>query len=123
MAVVLAVHVALVAVRVVPGFSGERLLRRPAIALSGLILVQICLGVATWVTHYGYPAWLAGLSWAANYTVTDQSSAQVQITTAHVACGALIFATSVVLGVRSLRLYQAEPRASRAGVKLAGVAA
>jgi len=123
MALALAAHVVLVVIRVVRGFRGERLLRRPAFVLCGLIVLQIGLGLATWVTHYGFPAWLSGFSWAANYTVTDQSSAQVQIATAHVATGALIFATAVVLAVRSLRLYQAEPRVLHAGGKLAGVAA
>jgi cytochrome c oxidase assembly protein subunit 15 len=123
MAVALAAHVVLVAVRVVRSFGSERLLRRPAFLLCGLIVVQIGLGLATWVTHYGFPAWLTGFSWAANFTVTDQSAMQIQLTTAHVACGALIFAAAVVLAVRSLRLYQAEPRLWHAGGKLAGVAA
>lgn len=123
MALALAAHVVLVALRVARGFGGERLLKRPAFLLGALILVQIGLGLATWVTHYGFPAWLSGYSWAARYTVTDQSATQIHLTTAHVACGALIFATAVVLTVRSLRLHQAEPRTSHVGGKLAGVAA
>ncbi len=122
MALALAVHIVLVTARVARSFPSERLLLRPTFLLCGLILVQIGLGLATWVTHYGFPAWFSGFSWAAKFTVTDQSSAQVQITTAHVATGALIFATSVVLNVRSLRLYQAEPRTSHVRT-LAGVAA
>jgi heme A synthase len=123
MALALAGHVVLVTVRVARSFPNERLLRRPAFLLCGLILVQIGLGLATWVTHYGFPAWLSGFSWAANYTVTDQSAIQIQLTTAHVACGALIFAAAVVLAIRSIRLFQGEPRISHAGGKLAGVAA
>jgi cytochrome c oxidase assembly protein subunit 15 len=122
-ALALAAHVVLVTIRVARSFPSERLLRRPAFLLCALILVQIGLGLATWVTHYGFPAWLSGFSWAARYTVTDQSATQIHLTTAHVACGSLIFAAAVVLAVRSLRLYQAEPGVSHAGGKLAGVAA
>ena len=102
---------------------GELLLLRPALALCGLLLVQLGLGAATWVTHYGFPSWLSGYSWAAGYTVVAKSPLQIHLTTAHVACGSLIFATAVILAVRSLRLLQAEPRASIAGGKLAGAAA
>ena len=119
---VLALHIALVTARVARGFRGERLLLRPALALCGLLLVQLGLGAATWVTHYGFPSWLSGYSWAAGYTVVAKSPLQIHLTTGHVAGGSLIFATAVILAVRSLRLLQAEPRASIAGSKLAGVA-
>ena len=59
---------------------------RPASLLCGLISLQIGLGLATWVTHYGFPSWLAGFPWAARYTVTDRRRAQIHLTTAHVAC-------------------------------------
>lgn len=122
-AAALVVHIVLVALRIRRGYRGQSLLRRPAVALCLLVLVQVALGMATWVTHYGFPAWFSGYSWAATYTVTDESPLQVHLTTAHVACGALIFGTSVVLAVRSLRLFQAEPRATAPGGTLAGVAA
>jgi heme a synthase len=119
----LALHIGLVTARVARNFRGERLLLRPALALCGLLLLQLSLGAATWVTHYGFPSWLSDYSWAANYTVVAQSPLQIHLTTAHVACGSLIFATAIVLAVRSLRLLQIEPRELVAGGKLAGVAA
>ncbi len=122
-ALALVAHIALVTIRIFRGFRGERLVRRPAFGLGGLVLVQVALGLATWVTHYGFPAWLSGYTWAANYVVTDESPLQIHLATAHVACGALIFGTAVVLAIRSLRLYEAEPRASVAGGRFAGAAA
>jgi cytochrome c oxidase assembly protein subunit 15 len=124
MAGVLALHVVLLAARVVRHFRAERLLLRPAAALCILLLVQLGLGMATWVTHYGVPpSWFADSVWAAGYTVEAKGLWQIHITTAHVACGSLIFATSVVLVVRSLRLLQAQPRLSVVSGKLAGAAA
>ena len=105
-AAVLAAHVGLLAVRVVRKFSDSRLLMRPALALAGLLAVQICLGAGTWLTHYGPPPWLTFNSWLAHYTVEAGSLMQTHITTAHVAMGSLILGTSVALALRSLRLLQ-----------------
>jgi len=130
-ALVLTGHVALVALRVLRQFSGERLLVRPALALVGLIAVQLCLGAGAWLTHYGPPAWLTG-GWLANnewlqgFTVEAGSLWQAHITTAHVAVGSLILGTAVALALRSLRLLQGVPvmPADRAGARtLAGMAA
>ncbi|HEV3416150.1 MAG TPA: COX15/CtaA family protein [Pirellulales bacterium] len=123
MAGVLALHVALVAARIVRHFRDERILLRPALILCGLLIVQIGLGLATWVTNYGVPAWFSGYSWAANYTVEAKSPLQIHVTTAHVAFGSLIFAISITLVLRSLRLAHVEPHPSPAGGKLIGVAA
>src|SRR5436189_5434246 len=109
-AVLLALYVGLTTARIVRSSCGERLLLRPAVALCGLLLVQIGLGAATWVTHYGFPSWLSGYSWAAGYTVVAQSHLQIHLTTGHVACGSLIFVTATILALRSLRLLQAGPR-------------
>jgi heme a synthase len=123
MAVFLTLHVGLLALRIVRSFGGERLLVRPAIVLAGLIVLQLGLGAATWLTHYGPPAWFAGYSWAASYTVEAQSPLQIHVTTAHVACGSLIFAVAVTVALRALRLVEAAPRPVVASGKLMGVAA
>ena len=104
-AVVLAVHVGLLAARIVRRFRGESLLLRPAIVLCGLLLVQIGLGMAAWVTHYGVPVWFSNFHWAASYTVEAEGPWQIHLTTAHVAGGSLIFATTVLLAARSARLF------------------
>lgn len=128
-ALVLTAHVVLVGFRVLRNFADERLLVRPALALFGLIAVQLCLGVGTWLTHYGPPAWLSDNGWFANnewlahYTVEAGSAWQTQITTAHVAVGSLIFGTSVALALRSWRLLQGMPAPRSAERPLAGVTA
>ena len=82
---------------------GEPSLVRPATGLLLLILVQIGLGAGTWVTKYGWPAWFADYGFAAGYTVVADSREQAWITTAHVAAGSLILATSLLLALRSVR--------------------
>lgn len=118
-AAALSIHVGLLGFRVARHFSDSRLLMRPAIALIGLILVQICLGAGTWLTHYGPPTWLADkVAWLARYTVEAGSLLQVHVTTAHVAVGSLILGTTVALALRSLRLLQAVPAPRAAEQKL-----
>ncbi len=109
MAGVVTLHIVLVNVRVARHFRDEPLLRRPALALAGLIVAQLLLGAVTWLTHYGVPAWFSGYSWADSYTVQAHSLLQAHATTAHVAGGSLIFAICVVLALRSLRLVRREP--------------
>src|SRR6202011_4306043 len=67
MAAFLTLHVLLLAFRIARSFRQERFLVRPAILLGGLLLLQLGLGGATWLTHYGPPSWLSGYSWAAAY--------------------------------------------------------
>jgi cytochrome c oxidase assembly protein subunit 15 len=127
MAAVLTAHIAILGFRVVRTYFHERLLLRPAIALVGLIALQICLGAGTWLTHYGPPAWLSDISWLrdnrwlAGYTVHAGSMWQAHITTAHVAVGSLILGTSMALALRSLRLLK-NGASARAEQKLVEVA-
>ena len=68
-------------VRVIGEHGGERQLRRPALALSGLLLVQLTLGALTiWTGRAVLPV------------------------TAHVAVGAAVLATSLFLTLRSVQL-------------------
>jgi cytochrome c oxidase assembly protein subunit 15 len=80
-------------------------LRTPSVFMSTLILVQLMLGAATYVVKYAFPAWLGGYAFAANYVVQEKSLAQSLVTTAHVANGSLILFVSVVLALRSTRLF------------------
>jgi cytochrome c oxidase assembly protein subunit 15 len=75
-----------------------------AMALVGVIGVQLALGAATWIVKYGWPAFLADSAGAATFTVEARSWWQAQITTAHVATGSLILAISTVLAVLSGRM-------------------
>jgi cytochrome c oxidase assembly protein subunit 15 len=122
-AALLTAHVVLLGVRISRHFSDSRLLLRPALALVGLLAMQLCLGAGTWLTHYGPPSWLAGNAWLAGYTVEAGSLLQTHVTTAHVAVGSLILATSLAVALRSLRLLRAMPMARTPEHKFAEVSA
>jgi cytochrome c oxidase assembly protein subunit 15 len=97
-------HIALITIRVWRGFRDERWLRAPASRLSILILLQVLLGLGTWVAKYGFPGWMSGFEFAAAYRPTADSIGQVVMATAHVAIGSLILATSALLAMRAWRL-------------------
>lgn len=86
-------------------------LRRPAAVLCILTALQLVLGGASWVVKYSWPGWLAGLPFAAGYTVEAEGLSQVLTVTAHVANGSLILVTAVLLLLRSLRLVRPVARA------------
>ena len=56
------------------------------------ILVQVSLGVGTWVVKFGWPIWFADMEFAAGYVVPEKSMFQMNLITAHVAVGSLILA-------------------------------
>lgn len=77
--------------------------------LAFLILTQVVLGVCTWVLNYGWP-WgyeklqaMLPAGWAPNQ-ITANGFAQTLVTTAHVAVGSLILATSGLFTFRSFTL-------------------
>jgi len=78
-------------------------LRRPALVLGGLLLLQLVLGCATWVSKYGWPDFVARYPFAAGHVVQAHSMGQALIVTSHVAVGSLILALTVLLFTRSLR--------------------
>ena len=80
-----------------------RALTNPAVALLVLLTAQVTLGLLT--VHYRKPA---------------------DVASAHVACGALVLATTVLIAARATRLYVLRPPApaavaSSADVEPAGV--
>ena len=103
-AAALLVHIGLLAASIWREFRRESWLFRPATGLLALIAVQLALGAATWVTKYGWPSMLAGYDFTAGYVVQADSQQQAWITTAHVAVGSLILATSLLITVRAARL-------------------
>lgn len=98
-------------------------LRRPTGILCLLITAQICLGGATWVVKYSWPAWLSQFRFAAQYTVQSDSLLQATTVTAHVALGSLILATSVLLMLRSLRVVATQVKTVHAGTRMLEVIA
>ncbi len=121
MAAVVTIHILLLAARIGRRYRSERRLWWPALGLVGLLVAQLALGSATWITHYGVPRWIADNAWTASFTVQAGSPAQIQVTTAHVIDGSLILATAVAIALRSFRILKAEPTARVALSRLAEV--
>ncbi|MCA9189225.1 MAG: COX15/CtaA family protein [Pirellulaceae bacterium] len=75
-----------------------------ALSLMFLVLLQVGLGLATWVLKYYWPAWAEGAWFARPFTIVNESMPQSLVVTGHVATGSLILAMSVKLALRSWRL-------------------
>ncbi|MFL6301158.1 MAG: COX15/CtaA family protein [Terriglobales bacterium] len=78
--------------RVLTNHSVPSAVRRPASALLGLLLVQLCLGLASYLTR---------VQWGAD--AVQPQLAMVISTVSHVIVGALLLATSVVLAIEVRR--------------------
>jgi cytochrome c oxidase assembly protein subunit 15 len=74
--------------------SGETFLARPAIAALSLLALQLFLGIAAYITRVASP------------NDPQPLNPMVGITVAHVACGALVFATSIVLTLRAFKVLR-----------------
>lgn len=103
-AALLLIDIVWLAVRVVRRAAGDGWLLRPALALPLLVGLQVSLGAGAWVLNYGWPAWIADRPWAAGFVVVQESQRQALVTTAHVAVGSLILATSLLVFLRAWRL-------------------
>ena len=71
---------------------GERFLTRPAVIALSLLAVQLCLGIAAYMTRIASPA------------DPQPLNPMISITVAHVACGALVFVSTIVLTLRTYRV-------------------
>jgi heme A synthase len=74
---------------------GERFLTRPAVISLSLLAVQLCLGIAAYMTRIASPG------------DPQPLNPMISITVAHVACGALVFVTTIVLTLRTYRVLPA----------------
>jgi heme A synthase len=90
-AALVTLHVVLLAIRVTRQGESAARLRRPALFLFALLLVQLALG---------------GMSYVGKFTTLLRLSSDwvVILTTTHLAVGALMLATAVVLTLRAYRL-------------------
>ena len=70
-------------------------------ALATLILLQVSLGLASWVVKYGFPAWFEKYVWTLPYTVVAKGWIQALTVTAHVGVGSLCGAAAVSLTLGS----------------------
>src|SRR5437660_8918725 len=80
-------------------YRGERYLVRPALIAATLLLAQLLLGLAAYVTR------------AASPNDPQPLNPMISVTVAHVACGALVFGASIVLTLRAFRVLRVERQA------------
>ena len=82
----------------------EKFLTRPAITALALLFVQLMLGLAAYVTR------------AASPNDPQPLNPMIAVTVAHVACGALVFAATIVLTLRVFRVLRVERQPADVGV-------
>ena len=76
--------------------AGERYLTNPARIALALLVLQLLLGLAAFITRLHSP------------TDPQPLNPMIGITVAHVACGALVFATTIVLTLRAFRVLRTD---------------
>ena len=82
-------------------------LKRPACCLVGLLLLQVGLGLATWVHKFGFEGLVD--------VVVQGSTLQVVLRTSHVLTGMGLLFTAVVIGLRASRLVWCVRRGGQEG--------
>jgi cytochrome c oxidase assembly protein subunit 15 len=87
------------ALMILKRYAGETFLTRPAMIALGLLIVQLLLGVAAYLTRVASP------------NDPQPLNPMVGITVAHVACGALVFATTIVLTLRAFKVLRSNAAA------------
>ncbi|HEX8847876.1 MAG TPA: COX15/CtaA family protein [Pyrinomonadaceae bacterium] len=81
-------------ITVIRRHAREKYLTRPATIAAGLLILQLFLGLAAYLTRQASP------------NAPQPRNPMVGITVAHVACGALVFAATIVLTLRVFRLLK-----------------
>ncbi|QDV27941.1 COX15/CtaA family protein [Aureliella helgolandensis] len=76
--------------------------RRPVYVLALLVLVQIVLGIGTWVVNYALP-WPEVTESLAGYTILAKGYWESFIVTAHMATGSLIVSLATLTALRAWR--------------------
>jgi heme a synthase len=97
-AVIVSLVLGLTSSTVLLRYRDEKFLTRPAGVALGLLFLQLLLGLAAYIARAGSPHGPQPLK------------PMVLITVSHVACGALVFATTIVLTLRAFRVLRAERR-------------
>ncbi|HEY8670980.1 MAG TPA: hypothetical protein VIL63_09085, partial [Terriglobales bacterium] len=92
-AIVVALVLTWTGIRALLQFSGIDAIRRPAVALLFLLVIQLCLGFAAFLTR---------VAWGPDAAQPELS--MVVATVTHVAVGALLLATTAVLTLQVWRI-------------------
>ena len=103
LAAILALHILLLTWLVLRHARRTGALARLVSILSGLLVLQLALGIGTWLAKYAVPAWAANLVPAMPHAIHADGWLQTHIVTAHVAVGSLILATTVAIALAALR--------------------
>ena len=98
-AVIVAFVLAWTAVRAISAYPHIDAVRRPATVMLSLLITQLCLGFAAFLTR---------VAWGRN--AAQPELPMVASTVAHVAVGALLLATTVVLAIQVWRRVPAMPQ-------------
>jgi heme a synthase len=80
-------------------YRAESYLKRPALIAAALLFVQLVLGVTAYIVR------------AASPNDPQPLNPMISVTVAHVACGALVFAATIVLTLRVFRILRVERQA------------
>jgi heme a synthase len=92
---------------VLRSYKDQPFLKRPAIIAISLLVVQLSLGIAAYLARIASP------------NDPQPLNPMISITVAHVACGALVFVSTIVL---TLRAYRVLPASSESNSVFVGVA-
>ena len=93
-AIAVAIILSIAAVTILRRYPAEKFLTRPATIALGLLGLQLLLGLGAYVTRLRSP------------DDPQPLNPMVGITVAHVACGALVFATTIVMTLRAFRVLR-----------------
>jgi len=98
-AVAVTIALGLATLTVLQRHKDEKFLARPALIALLLLFVQLSLGIAAYVTRLKSPG------------DPQPLNPMISITVAHVACGALVFVSTIVLTLRTYRVLPARGNA------------
>jgi hypothetical protein len=90
-------------------------LGRLAFILAALVVLQLLLGVATWMEKYSVPSWASGWFSHSGMVIRDGAWLQMHIITAHVATGSALFGTMVAVALYAHRLLTGPAAIRRVG--------
>ncbi len=97
-ALIVTLTLGLTIISVLLRYRSEKYLANPAIIAAVLLLAQLALGLAAYITRVRSP-----------YD-PQPLSPMVAVTVTHVACGALVFATTIVLTLRAFRVLRTDDK-------------
>ena len=98
-AIVVTLVLGVTVVTVLTRYRTENYLKRPALIAAGLLFVQLVLGVTAYLVRASSP------------NDPQPLNPMISVTVAHVACGALVFAATIVLTLRAFRSLRVERQA------------